>query len=122
MSTGFSQAVCTAMDTINGSLSKPIQFMLPNHYLEFSNYYKYLEIIQKNKKMYIPDEQQQKLAHRMTEHIKHLLDRQVDQLEKTFEYRFRRYLFSETYEKHKYAMLKRPNSIQFSIEENKSEI
>jgi hypothetical protein len=96
--------------------------MLPNHYLEFSNYYKYLEIIQKNKKMYIPDEQQQKLAHRMTEHIKHLLDRQVDQLEKTFEYRFRRYLFSETYEKDKYAMLKRPNSIQFSIEENKSEI
>ena len=61
--------------------------------------------------MYIPDEQQQKLAQRMTEHIKHLLDKQVDQLEKTFEYCFRRYLFSEDYERHKYSLLKRPSPI-----------
>jgi hypothetical protein len=33
------------MDTIHASLSKPIQFMTPNHYLEFTNYSKYLEII-----------------------------------------------------------------------------
>ncbi len=61
--------------------------------------------------MYIPNEQQQTLAKRMTEHIKHLLERQVDQLGKTFEYRFRRYLFSEKNERDKYSMLKRPSPI-----------
>jgi hypothetical protein len=61
--------------------------------------------------MYIPDEQQQNQAQKMTEHIKHLLESQIDQLTKTFEYRFRRYLFSENKERDKYSMLKRPSSI-----------
>jgi hypothetical protein len=61
--------------------------------------------------MYIPDEQQQKLAQRMTDHIKHLLERQVDQVGKTFEYLFRGYLFSESNEKDKYSKVKRPNPI-----------
>jgi hypothetical protein len=58
----------------------------------------------------------------MTEHIKHLLDRQIDQLTKTFEYHFRRYLFSENMERGKYCMVKRPSPIKFcSMEENKYE-
>jgi hypothetical protein len=57
----------------------------------------------------------------MTEHIKHLLERQIDQLSKTFDYRLRRYLFSENKERDKYSMVKRPSPIKFSIEENKSE-
>jgi hypothetical protein len=61
--------------------------------------------------VYIPDEQQQKLARRMYEHIRYLLDRQVDQLAKTFKYCFRRYLFSEFYERDKYQKLKRPSPI-----------
>ena len=59
----------------------------------------------------------------MTEHIKHLVNRQVDQLAKTFEYHFRRYIFSETKERDKYCMVKRPSPIKFtSMEENKSEV
>ena len=55
-------------------------------------------------------------------HIKHLLERQLDQLAKTFEYRFRRYLFSENKERDKYSKVKRPSPIKFSsMEENKSE-
>ena len=61
--------------------------------------------------MHLPDEQQQKLVGRMYEHIKYLLDRQVDQLAKTFEYLFRRYLFSEKHERDKYQKLKRPSPI-----------
>ena len=61
--------------------------------------------------MHFPDEQQQKLAHRMCEHIGFLLERQVDQLAKTFEYLFRRYLFSEKHEPAKYQKLKRPSPI-----------
>jgi hypothetical protein len=61
--------------------------------------------------VYIPDEQQQKLAQRMHEHIGYLLERQVDQLAKTFEYCFRRYLFSEKHERDKYQKLKRPSPI-----------
>jgi hypothetical protein len=58
----------------------------------------------------------------MTEHIKQLLERQIDQLTKTFEYRFRRYLFSENNERDKFSMVKRPSPIMFSSnEENKSE-
>jgi hypothetical protein len=57
----------------------------------------------------------------MTEHIKHLLEGQIDQLSKTFDYRLRRYLFSENKERDKYSMVKRPSPIKFSIEENKSE-
>jgi hypothetical protein len=58
----------------------------------------------------------------MTMHIKHLLERQLDQLAKTFEYRFRRYLFSENKERDKYRLVKRPSPIKFSSsEENKSE-
>jgi hypothetical protein len=36
------------MGKIFASLSKPIVFMTPDHYLDFSNYYKYLEILLKN--------------------------------------------------------------------------
>ena len=56
-------------------------------------------------------------------HIKHLLDRQIDQLAKTFEYRFRRFLFSENKERDKCnSKVKRPSPIKFSsMEENKSE-
>ena len=38
-------------------------------YDEFSNYLKYLEVIQNNALMYIPDLNQQILAKRMTDHI-----------------------------------------------------
>jgi hypothetical protein len=33
------------MGTILASLSKPILFMTPSHYTDFSSYYKYLEIL-----------------------------------------------------------------------------
>ena len=45
LSTGFARAVCTALETIQASLSKPIQFMTPSHYQEFANYVKCLEVI-----------------------------------------------------------------------------
>jgi hypothetical protein len=61
--------------------------------------------------MYIPDEQQQSQAQKMTEHINYLIQRQIDQLTKTFEYRFRTFLFSEKNERDNYSMLKRPSSI-----------
>jgi hypothetical protein len=43
------------MRTIFASLSQPIVFMTPDHYQDFSNYFKYLEILQKNQEMYLPD-------------------------------------------------------------------
>ena len=36
------------MRKISESLSEPNVFMTPAHYQDFSNYYKYLEILQKN--------------------------------------------------------------------------
>lgn len=53
----FKQAVSTAMKTINESLRQPVVFMTRGHYQDFSIYQKYLQILQENKNIFLPDEE-----------------------------------------------------------------
>jgi hypothetical protein len=55
------------------------------------------------------------------DHIKFIVQKQIQKLNETFLYRFRRYLFSDSNEPNNYCYHKRPSPIQFSLEEDKAE-